>query len=327
MNTIHTSSANDIAEDDIQAFVDGALDEERRNEILAHIVAHPREAERVNAYFRQRAALERLRAVLEPDDNEAFCPDLQRSLAAALSRQRAVQQGLRVAAAIAVALPLAAGGWWVTHRQSETVIAAVAETTELPFDPVFPFGGGFVAAADLDLGDTGAESLALLDSRLDDARLVVPDLAAAGLQLLGGDTVPDIDPPAARLVYADELGNPLYVYIGLAAGDAPLAFTLAPEGHISLNWRDGPLVFALVGPADMPRLLSVMRLVSQGITEVAEAPEPLATTTVGADVQPAVLPDVGRETSAAPVPTLPSDQPALPVTGPDELGKEQPKVL
>jgi anti-sigma factor RsiW len=327
MNTIHRSPANDIAEDDIQAFVDGVLDDERRNEILAHIVANPREAERVNAYFRQRAALERLGAALEPDDSELFCPELQRGIAAALARQRAVRHGLRIAAGILIALPLAAGGWWLSsyHAGPATQVAAV--TPEQSFDPIFPFGGGF-KPVDMDVVESGAESLALLDSRLEKASLVVPDLAAIGLRLIGGDTVREIDPPAARLVYADELGNPLFVYVGLAAGDAPLAFTLAPEGHISLSWRDGPLVFAVVGPMDMPRLLDVMRLVSKGITDVTESPQPLATPPVQAEVQPAVLPEAEIDPALAPATkAAPSDQPALPTTGPGELGKEQPKVL
>ncbi len=320
MKTIH-SSASHIAEDDIQAFVDGVLSEDSRNEVLAHIVANPREAERVNAYFRQRAALERLAAFLEPDDNEAFELELQGRLAAALRRQRAFQHSLRVAAAVAVALPLALGGWWLSHQfPGETVIAS-AGTPEDDFAPVFPFGG-IVSRADLQLAETGDVSLAQLDSRLRSARLVVPDLAAIGLKLVGGDLVPDLHPPAARLVYVDEVGHPLFVYVGLATGTAPLAFTLAPEGHISLNWRDGELVFAVVGPVDMPRLVDVMREVGRGITQTAELPTEGATTPVVVEPTPDVLPAA----PLAPVPETPVVVPGEP-TAPDEIGLEKPKVL
>lgn len=318
MKTIN-SSASHIAEDDIQAFVDGVLSEDRRNEVLADIVANPREAERVNAYFRQRAALERLAAFLEPDDNEAFEAELQGRIAAALRRQRAFQHSLRIAAAIAVALPLALGGWWLSHQfPGETVIASGA-TPEDDFAPVFPFGG-VVSQADLQLAQAGDESLAQLDSRLRSARLVVPDLAAVGLKLVGGDLVPDLKPPAARLIYVDEVGHPVFVYVGLATGSAPLAFTLAPEGHISLNWRDGELVFAVVGPVHMPRLVDVMREVGRGVTQAAEVPAEGATTPVGVEPGP-------EGTPVAPVPETPVIVPAEPAAAPDEIGLEKPKVL
>lgn len=321
MKTIH-SSASHIAEDDIQAFVDGVLSEDRRNEVLAHIVANPREAERVNAYFRQRAALERLAAFLEPDDNEGFEAELQGQIAAALRRQRAFQHSLRIAAAIAVALPLALGGWWLSHQFPGEAVIASAGTPEEDFAPVFPFGG-VVSRADLQLANAGDEVLAQLDSRLRSARLVVPDLAAVGLKLVGGDLVPDLKPPAARLIYVDEVGHPVFVYVGLATGTAPLAFTLAPEGHISLNWRDGELVFAVVGPVDMPRLFDVMREVGRGVSQTAEMPAEGATTPVGVAPTPEVLPTV----PVPPVPETPVVVPAEPAAAPDEIGLEQPKVL
>lgn len=321
MKTIH-SSAGDIAEDDIQAFVDGVLSEDRRNEVLAHIVANPREAERVNAYFRQRAALERLAAFLEPDDNESFEAELQARIATALRRQRLFHHSLRVAAAIAVALPLALGGWWLSHQFPGEAVIVASETKADDLAPVFPFGG-VVSRADLQLADPDERSLAQLDSQLRSARLVVLDLAAVGLKLVGGDLVPDLHPPAARLIYVDEVGHPVFVYVGLATGTAPLAFTLAPEGHISLNWRDGELVFAVVGPVDMPRLVDVLRLVGGGITQTAELPAEPATTPVG--IEP--VPEAGPTVAPAPASPAPVITPAEPPAAPDEIGLEKPKVL
>jgi hypothetical protein len=175
--------------------------------------------------------------------------------------------------------------------------------------------------------------LAELAGHLQSGALGVPDLAGLGLRLVGGEAVSDVDLPAARLVYADESANNLLVYVGIYADGAAQAFPLVPEGHISLHWRKGPLVFAVVGPVDMPLLLEVMRSVSSGVTAVAEAQHapaaPAVITpaqTVG-DVRPVVVVPESR-TPAAPAPLLPGD-PAGIKPAPDlaPLGKEEAKVL
>jgi anti-sigma factor RsiW len=315
-----------IGEDEIQAFVDDVLDDSRRNELLAHIAVHPHEAERVNAYFRQRALLVSLRASLSDDDDATFCVDLQRKLQASMHRQRGFRVALRMAAAIAVMLPLGAGGWLAaTHlRAPSNEPQAVAHDTS--GGPEFPFGGSFETAA---LG--GAPPVlqvpdALLP-QLDGTSLTVPDLASVGLTLLTADTLPDVTPPAARLIYNDGLGNQLLVFIGLASSTAPQALAVVPEGHLSMSWRTGSLVYAVVAPMQMPQLHEVVRLISEDGTEVAGVPAAAIPDVNAVEIEPAVMPDV-TTVPGAPANMIPADQTAVPLTPvTDEIGQEQPKVL
>jgi len=320
-------SASRIGEDEIQAFVDDVLDDARRNELLAHIAAHPHEAERVDAYFRQRTALQALSTALADDDDAAFCPDLQRRLEASLRRQRAFRVVTRIAAAIALLVPLGWGGTLIASHLRQSPVQ-VASTPKETLNPSFPFGG-YVEPIGAGLGADGAQSLALLTSYLDSAKLVVPDLETLGLKLVGGDTVTGVEPPAARLVYADELGNRLAVFVGIASSKAPQAFTMVPEGHLSLNWRSGPLVFSVVGPVEMPKLHELMRLVSGGINELEVpkgAPGEVTASKDTAIVEPVALPDTTGSTEHTPK-VLPADQPSGASGHPGELGKEKAKVL
>ena len=81
-----------------------------------------------------------------------------------------------------------------------------------------------------------------------------------------------IDMPAIQLVYEDEASNRVYVYAGLLSSSDEPAFTIVPEGHLSLHWRRGPLLFALVTPSDSPQLHEMVRLVSEGLASAPPAP-------------------------------------------------------
>jgi anti-sigma factor RsiW len=311
-----------IGEHDLHAFVDGVLEDERRADFLAYLAAHPLEAEKVNALFRQREALAALRDALTPPDDATFAPGLQRRLRGALLRQRLFRGGTRIAAALAVALPLAAAAWWISTGAPPVDLAGNREAAEEPRPgPVFPFGKS-LSYVDDGTVESGGASLARLAGHVEGGALGVPDLTGLGFRLVGSEAVGGVDPPAARLVYVDDRAHQLLVYVGIYSERSPQAFTLVPEGHLSLHWRKGPLVFAVVGPIDMPLLLEVMRSVSTGVTAVAEAPAPPPG--VG-DVKPAVvLPQ--DLTPAAPTPPLPGDA-GSPAVDPAPLGKEEAQVL
>lgn len=313
MNTTVDPSPLRVGDQDLNAFVDGVLDDGRRVDLLKHLATHPLDAEKANAYFRQKVALEELRDALSEDDDSDFLPDLQRRIDNALTRQRLFVGMRRCAAGLAVLAPLAAISWWTTARHEPPSVAAVSNLPEPATGPSFPFGGKLVPA-ELRAAEEGAASLGRLARYLNDRSLHVPDLATLGLELVGGDAIRGVDLPAARLTYMDERGNRLLVYVGIVEDDVQQAVTLVPEGHISLHWRNGPLVFAVVGPAGTPKLLEVMRSVSRGMTLMADAPAETRpqnadeTLAHGAgEVQPVAMPERnGLDSGPAPK-LLPSD--------------------
>ncbi|HXE40555.1 MAG TPA: anti-sigma factor, partial [Azonexus sp.] len=108
-------NTHSITEADLHAYVDGRLPESRLAEIEAYLAAHPAEAERLQAYREQKAALRALfdplldeplpaalRELAEPPPAGAGTP--HRSFLTHWSLQR-------IAASFAIALLGGAAGW------------------------------------------------------------------------------------------------------------------------------------------------------------------------------------------------------------------------
>jgi anti-sigma factor RsiW len=94
-----------------------------------------------------------------------------------------------------------------------------------------------------------------------------PDLAAEGFRLIGGRLLPGDESPAALLMYEDDLGRRLSLYVTRAEGGAEdLRFAEAP-GAQAFWWVEGTLGCALVGdlPRDQLRHLAIAAY--HGLTE------------------------------------------------------------
>jgi anti-sigma factor RsiW len=82
--------------------------------------------------------------------------------------------------------------------------------------------------------------------------LVIPDFGAEGFHLVGGRVLPDMNGPAAAMMYEDATGARVTVYISNDPGQSETALRLA-SGHGSEGfwWVDHGLGCAVVG--DAPR--------------------------------------------------------------------------
>jgi anti-sigma factor RsiW len=81
-----------VTADDLQAYVDAALDPKRRTEIEDYLEAHPEIADRVHGYVQQRVDL---RAVFGPIAEEPVPPEL--NLARMVEARRRTTAGSRQA--------------------------------------------------------------------------------------------------------------------------------------------------------------------------------------------------------------------------------------
>lgn len=95
-----------------------------------------------------------------------------------------------------------------------------------------------------------------------------PDLAAEGFRLIGGRLLPGDTSPAALLMYEDDLGRRLALYVTRSEGqETEMAFAEEP-GAQAFWWIDGNLGCALAGdlPRDQLRRLAISAY--HGLTEV-----------------------------------------------------------
>jgi anti-sigma factor RsiW len=292
-------SSNDsvvsLTDHDLHAFVDGELDGRRYRQIVAHLANDAAAAERVNGYLRQQGELASLREQLTDLDPapDHFTAELTRQLAGSIRHRRRVRNGAVGSAVAATVLVGMLTYWGPNPSEMAQRLAFSRQVAEAGPQMLFgrdPLSG----AAQLVVGGNGEEPLKL-DEQLAAYSIRRPDLASHGLRFVGGDALKGGDAPALRLVYADDEDRRVFLFVGAVGSGADVALTVVPEGHVSLNWRRGPLVFALIGPKDSEQLLDVMVATS----------EMLAVPPLGGGATPTPSPDVmaggvGPATTASP---------------------------
>lgn len=263
-----------MTDDDLQAFVDGRLTPTRDAAVRAYLDSHPQAAAEVAAYREQRDAL---RARLAFKAQEPV-PARLRVANVADARKQVVRQRWRAMAAALAWLAVGLGaGWsgrdwlgrdWLgparTTQASPGSIAADAILAHRVFvvETVHPVE---VAAAQ------EAHLVGWLSKRLG-RRLVAPDLSGQGYRLMGGRLLPAGTGPAAQLMYEDEGGARLTLYV--RAGGAETAFRFQREGDVStFFWIDEGSGFAVSAALDRDRLLGLAQAVHRQF-EGRGAPEP-----------------------------------------------------
>ncbi len=299
--------------DRLLRFVDGALDDDQRVQVLTALASRPEAVAKVEAYLHQNARLRALGQHLPMHDSRTFRPDLQAEIVRRLAGRRTRITAFRYAAAAAVALTVLAGGTALTlDRLAGSGAGLGLQASSGAPEIYFPFGTTQLAsgepsglATQADATPTDLASITWLAGQVPGLQLSAPELDGIGLHLVRGETLDANRAPAIRLIYADEVGSRVVLYAGVARSNADHVFRLVPEGHLSLQWRRGPMIFALVAPTDSPQLSSIVELVGKGVAqaqprETAEpAPAPAATPTEGGPIQAIAVP------AARPSPELP----------------------
>ena len=318
-----------VDEATLQAFVDGALDLEERRKVLEFLSRNPAVTERVDAYFAQTSALRYLVDELDLGDSRNFCPDLQVRLAAAREKPNWQRVALPIAAAVTLVLTAGIGGVWLlpeSHEEHASVVegagieaeARVLEEAMVVDAPARPRSfGQWPPVADAELAE-GDAPVAWLTAQMVGHSMRKPQLDELGLRFIGGTVLTSAEAPAIQLVYQDEAAKRVLLYAGLLPLDSEPAFTVVPEGHLSLHWHRGPLLFALIAPIDSPRLGEIVQLIGDGVASSAAAP--VETASAG---KPKVELRAGAALTEGPL-LIPSDSVAhrllVPMPRPNDLG-------
>lgn len=232
-----------VREDDLHAYVDGALPEARRLEIEAWLASHPDDAARVQVWAGQNQALH---AAFDGVLNEPLPIDLVR----AARRQPARMPYKAVAAALAF---VASGliGYGVGVHTGQPVPAPLhfardAAIAHAVFSPEVRHPVEVDAAH-------AAHLVGWLSKRLG-TELRAPDFGALGFELLGGRLLSDESGPVAQFMYQDAGGHRVTLYVRRAAVDKrETAFRHATEDGVEVfYWIDRDFGYALSGQIAHP---------------------------------------------------------------------------
>ena len=241
-----------VTETDLHAYVDGALDPERRAAVDRYLAGHPIEADRVRAWQQQNEALS---ALYHHIGAEPVPPRLDvHSIAGAFATSGRAWHRMATAALLCLAVGLAGGwigrGYWGAPDVGQTPLVneAVAAHSLYTREVVHPVEVG---------ADQQAHLAAWLSKRLD-RNLVLPDLRPLGFSLVGGRLLPAQGRPAAQLMYEDETGQRVTFLIVAASDGHESSLQYGQrDGLRSFLWTDETIRCVLVGSVARDRLRDI----------------------------------------------------------------------
>ena len=228
------------SEEDIHAYVDGRLDDTRRQAVEFYFAQHPHRAEEVRAW--QRVAHE-LRAALGSWMPEADNPSLDPSALRAQRRQT-WRARLAIAAMLVLSIGLGGIGGWQAHGVRQA-------SREAPMSDAMQAYRMFAQqrGAMLDVTEQHDGDLQIwLDNHFHRAPQL-PNLQAAGFHPVGGRLLALSEGAAAMVLYENAQGNAISFYIR-----PPSKVAALPRGQ-----RQEGTLMAVYGPSDGYNVAMVSR--------------------------------------------------------------------
>ncbi|HEV7307580.1 anti-sigma factor [Ensifer sp.] len=259
-----TEDFNAVSEDDLHAYVDGALGPRERVRIERWLDENPARAEEVRQWRAQAVELRALFAGYARSD-AGDRERLSRSSGTEEARQepdgqdRATRSRAGFVRAVAAGFALfVAGG--LTGLYAPSLLPSggarpsqIAESLPRQAQSAFLVYASEVRHA-VEVGADEQTHLATwLGKRLDHP-LTIPDLSALGFSLVGGRLLPVNDKAGAMFMYEDGSGRRLTVLLGRNADNRETSFRIdESDGVETFYWIDGPIGYAVTG--EVPRAL------------------------------------------------------------------------
>jgi len=243
-----SKQSNQLAENDLHAYVDGRLDAARRSEVQAWLQSHPVDAERAAAYRQQN---DMMQAMFNPVLNEPVPMQMYTQ-----ARSHWFSQPMRYAAMVGAMVLSGLLGWSLhgTEKNSQQPLMAMVNRAALAHVVYTP-----EVLHPVEVSNEQEEQLTKWLSKRLGSNIKAPHLASAGYELMGGRLLPGNQGPVAQFMYQDTRGLRLTLYISnKMAGKGEAAFRFAQEGKIGVfYWVDEDLGYALSGEIAKADLLKV----------------------------------------------------------------------
>lgn len=254
--------SEDVREDELHAYADGALPAARRLEVEAWLAGHPADAARVEAWGAQNRLLH---GAFDHVLNEPLPLNLVRA-----ARRPALGAPLRAIAASLTLVVAGLVGYAVgvgTHAGAPAPQAALARDAAIAHAVFSP-----ETRHPVEVEAAHADHLVAWLSKRVGTRLDAPDFSAQGFHLLGGRLLAGETGPVAQFMYQDSLERRVTLYVRRAAVDKGVTtFRHAREGGLDVfYWIDGDFGYALSGPIGRP---AMQQLADAAYSQLEAAPQ------------------------------------------------------
>ncbi len=238
-----------VTEDELHAFVDGELPEDRRDAVEAWLATHPEDAARVDAW---RAQMQAIRMRYGDVGVEPVPARLK------LDRLNHAQRSWpAIAAAAAFAAFLVGGiGGWIARGNSA---AAPNEFERLTAEALDAYKLYVVEVRHpVEVPATEADHLVQWLSKRVGYELHAPDLQRVGLTLVGGRLLPaPAGAAAAFFMYESASGERFTIYCARSKTPNTAMHYDAREKTSAFYWADDNIAYVVSGEAARPRLWTV----------------------------------------------------------------------
>ena len=258
-----TAAVGPVDESDLQAWVDGRLTPERTEAVEAYFAAHPEQREQWSQYAEQREAL---RTAFAAPAAEPIPRRLQLTRLMASRRRRHRSQLMEIAAAVALLIFGAIGGWTARDVLPSLASPASTQLANAVFDDAIAAHRTFSVETrhPVEVGANEETHLVQWLSKRLGHRLIAPDLDALGFRLMGGRLLSAEGGPAALFMYEDGKGDRLSCYYLSVDVAGETEFKYREESGISaFYWVDDGLAYAIAANAPRELLLKVAEIVYQ----------------------------------------------------------------
>ena len=247
-----------ITDEDLSAWLDGALGPDEQARVEAWLHSHPDDAARVRLWEADRSLLRQHFAA----DVAAPVPPRLRELV--LGERRPARSLVALAAAAAVAgIVVGALGM---HQWDRRQAVATQARAPVPWVERAALAHAVYVPEPRHAVEVKAqeEHLARWLTRRIDIPVKLFDLHAQGFELIGGRLLPDGTGKSAQLMYQDAQGRRVTVYLRKPEAGTPVAFRYEQQGELGLfYWIESGAGYALVGALPKATLLALAQAIYQ----------------------------------------------------------------
>lgn len=231
-----------ITEDDLHAYIDGLLNDDRRSEVSAYFEQHPDVAERFASYNDHRAEI---RAAFDPVSSEPVPTRLNLAHIIVANRSSRWPSWRSAAAAAVLMVAAGVGGWSlreVLPPAREGVVALAGEAT----DSFVTFASDVSRPVEL-RSDSTDELVAWATQRLG-RKPVLPDLSKSGYRMMGGRIVSTPHGAGLMLMYDNDRGSRLVMLSRPMLVDQNRTMISSSRNNVDgWSWASDGMGYSVVG--------------------------------------------------------------------------------
>jgi len=259
-----------VTEEELHAYVDGLLPDERKEAVATWLAVNPDAAALVAAWRAQADAIRaRYGAVARDPVPERL--QLDRIIAGDIVAARRGSRPFRIMAAAAVVLAFAGGAaaGWALRGAPGQASSGFDQMTAQALDAYKLY----VVEVRHPVEVPGAEATHLRQwlSKRVGYELRIPDLSSLGLKLIGGRLLPGPTGSAAAFyMYENAAGERYTIYCAKATqGETALHFK-SGDKYAAVTWIDDNIGYVVSGPSDRDKLETVARNIYDQVDKGAE---------------------------------------------------------